>query len=69
VEGRFQSPEVLERWFVAISWSLFFIFFIFIFCNQMFIVSRYKKASGSVGHRENKTHRAQNLNKRKSRHQ
>jgi len=32
---RFQSPEVEERWFVAISWAFF--------RNHAFLVLRYKK--------------------------
>ena len=38
---RFQSPEVEERWFV--SYPLVGFFFLLVFCNHQFLVSRYKR--------------------------
>jgi len=50
---RFQSREVEVRWFVPTSWS-FFLFFLFLFCNYVLFVSRYKKPYAALAMKRKK---------------
>ena len=45
---RFQSPDVEERWFVVLSLGCFFFFLFLFFCNQAFILFRYKKPHAAL---------------------